>query len=361
MQGKAISVLLHALGFIACSTAVYAHTPPVDINQLVTIPSLQPGAEFSFTALALQPGANNLNYVIYNKALPTQSPSWTEKEIHPDYQFAYALGGRYVFPNGKDISLTWTHLNSSDSASISAPNDEFFLGPDYEIGPDAIPIHHATGKAEFKYDVINLDAGQFVNFGRNVDIRFFGGISDARLHEDVTSTYTGTLVTPPFAGAFSTEQKVASHVNAIGPRIGVDANYNAGYGFSVLAEAAASALVGSINTKTSYRSSAPELLALFGQDINNQFVKDDSVTQIIPAFDAKLGASFQYTFTNCMIFMLKAGYQTSVYINAINQYLPASLVSGESMSTGGIFVATMNHTQSNFSVQGPFLEATLQV
>ena len=49
------------------------------------------------------------------------------------------------------------------------------------------------------------------------------------------------------------------------------------------------------------------------------------------------------------------GWQAAVYINAISQYLPQSLVANQGLETGDIFVQTMSHKLSKYSVQGPFL------
>ena len=362
MLWKKSAPILSVLGIALSSTAVYAHVPVLNENSLVTIPNLRPGFEFSVAALALQPGASNLNYVIYNKELPVQSPSWDEREINPGYSAAFALGAGYIFPGGKDVTLDWTHLNSSGSANVAAPSASYFLGPDYEIGPDGLQTRNASGSSQFKYDVINLSVGQFVDFGRQVQLRFFGGLSNAYLREQVNATYSGTVVAPPYAGPFSTRQEVTANFTGLGPRVGIGATYETGYyGIGFLGEAAASALVGSAYSKAAYLSSAEELKAVYGQNTNSQYIKDKSVTQIIPGFDAKLGLSYKYTFNQCTTLTVKAGYQAAVYVNAISQYIPASLVAGEPFNTGGIFVATMSHTLSNYSVQGPFLEAKVEV
>jgi len=357
---KKSPAMLFTLAVALSSATAYAiPNKPIYNSSLVTIPDLRPGFEFSITGLALKPGASNLNYVIFNKELPAQSPTWTENEIQPNYGGAFELGARYIFPQGSDVNLTWTHLYSSTSATTVAPNASFFLGPDFEIGPAALPIRQAVGNAQFKYDVANLDVGQYVNFGRHISLRFFGGLSTAFLREQVKTTYSGTVITGAFPGPFSTTQEVTANFSGAGPRFGIDGNVDVGCGFGFLGEAAASAIIGTSYSKTAYISSSAELLALFGQTSNSQFIKDQSVTQVIPGFDAKLGASYKYAFSNDMFLTIKAGYQAAVYVNAISQYLPASLVTP--MDTGGIFVATMSHTLSNYSVQGPFLEATLQI
>ncbi len=338
------------------STMASAATTP-DHNDAITLANTKPGYSFSFTALALKPSASNLNYVIFNKELPAQSPNWRENEIMPSYSFAFALAASRIFEDGRDLNIEWTHLNSNTSDSTTAPNANFFLGPDYEIGPDAIPIRNATGNAVFKYDVVNLDVGQRVQFGPHVQMHFFGGLSNGYLREEVTATYSGDLTTGLYQGPFSTRQQVRSSVMGLGPRLGIDGNYTMDNGFGFLGEAAVSALVGTFYTKTNYLSSAPELLALFGQTSNTQTIADQTTVQVVPGLDAKIGIDYRHASQNNATFIVSAGYQAAVYINAISQYLPGSLVTP--LSTGGIFVATMNHTLSNYSVRGPFLKATI--
>lgn len=356
MSWKMSVIALFALGL---SSSVFAYTHPSnDYCLKVSIPELQTGFDLSLTALALKPGASNLNYVIYNQELPTQSPSWTEKEINPEFGAAFGLGARYVFPFGKDVSLTWVHLNTKTSTSLAAANPEHFLGPDYQIGPDGLPIRNAAGSARFKYDVINLDAGQYIDIGTQVQMRFFAGLSNTYLREQVNATYTGNIPSGAFAGPFSTAQKVTANFTGIGPRLGIQTDYMTDSGFGVRANAAVSTLIGYSYAKTSYTSSAVELMTTFGQAVNYQTIIDKKINQVIPGVDAKLGLLYKHRFNNCMITTLEAGYQAAVYVNAIQQYLPASLV--QPLQTGGIFVDTMSHTQSNYSVQGPYLTVALQ-
>ncbi len=323
----------------------------------VTIPNLTTGFGFNVAALWLKPGASNLNYVINNKELPAQSPTWNEQEVRPSSTPAFEVGLRYVFPNGEDATLDWTHLYSNTSTSIAADGVSYFLGPDYEIGPAGIPIRSAYGTAKFRYDVVNLDVGQFFNFGQYVDIRLFGGLSTGFLREETTATYTGNT-TGVFAGPFSMKQDVTSNFTGIGPRAGIHADINTDTGFGILGEAAVSALIGSIASKTSYTGSAAALLSVYGQSVNSQYIADQKVSQVVPGLDAKLGINYKRPLKNNLLFTISAGYQAAVYVNAISQYIPGTLVTP--LETGGIYVATMNHTLSNYSVQGPFLNFELQ-
>lgn len=322
----------------------------------VTIPELKSGFEYNLAISFMKPAASNLNYVIYNKGKPLQSPTWTEKELQPSFTPGFELGVRYNFVNsiGSYTKLYWTHLNSHTHATTDADNTNYFLGPDYEIGPTGIPIRHADGTATFLYDVVNLDFAQYGNFGRHFYLRFFGGLSTAFLREQVTATYSGNTV-GTYAGPFSTKQTVQSKFFGVGPRVGIGSDYNFNSGISLLGELATSGLIGAIHSKTSYISSAQQLLVTYGQKQNYQTIADKHVYQVIPALDLKLAAKFTHTFRNSGLLSLSLGWQGAVYVNAISQYLPQSLVPGSPLETGGIFVETMSHKLSNYSVQGPFL------
>ena len=359
-KGKKRLKIASVLSIALSATAAHADGAAVDNNIKVFVPNLKPAYEVNLGVLWLKPGASNLNYVILNNELPIQSPMWYEQELTPSYTAAFDLGIRRIFPNsGADLSLDWTHLYSSTSETTVAPNDTYFLGPDFEIGPDGLSIRQANGNVKFRYDIVNLDAGQYVNFGERVRVRFFGGLSTGSLKEQVTSTYSGNVTGGGFPGPFSTTQRVSSEFFGIGPRLGLSGNVYAGYGFSVSGEAAASALIGSIDSLSTYSSSSQELLSLYGQNVNYQKIKDQAVYQVVPGFSAKFAVDYMYAYNANTLLAVAAGYQAAVYMNAISQYTPATLVDGEGIQTGGIFVETMSHRLSNYTVQGPFLNFTL--
>lgn len=352
-----------ALGLCLFSTNLFSGTMGPEENIIrLSIPDLKPGFAINGAVLWLKPGASNLNYVILNKELPAQSPSWTEQELKPDYSPAFEIGLAYAFPNGggKDAQVHWTHLRTSTSASTVAPNEDYFLGPDYEIGPEGLPITNSWGNVKFNYDVIDLTAGQYLNFGESLQLRFLGGLSAGFLQEEVTANYSGTREVGPFVGPFQMNQKVTSKFSGVGPEVGLHADYMAYKGFGFLGEGTVAALIGSLKSTTQYIGSAVELQQLFNQSVNYQTIKDQSVTQVIPGINGKLGINYNKILKNNMLFKAEAGYQAAVYVNAISQYIPASLVLGQGLETGGIFVATMSHTLSNYSVHGPFLNFSLK-
>jgi hypothetical protein len=357
LRNKASVLLLS--GFALSSAMVHAGTiATTNPNQKQMFANTEPKFEFSIAALALKPSATNLNYVIYNQAnAPVQSPMWNEQELRPSYSAAFELGARYHFLGNRDVGVEWTHLKSNTSSSVNAPNTQYFLGPDYEIGPNASVIRNATGKVQFTYDVVNLDVRQSVNFDNHMGVRFFGGLSNGFLNQQVNTTYAGNVLLPPYQGPFLMQQEVTSKFTGTGPRLGFEAHYDADCGLGFMGEAAASLLVGSSQSKTAYNGASRQLLAQFGQTSNYQTIKDQNIIQVVPGFDAKVGLSYKHAFARDTVLILDGGYEAAVYINAINQYLPGSLVAGSGgIETGGVYVATMSHTQSNYSVNGPFVK-----
>lgn len=341
--------------FLAGGMSAYADTPTaLKTNASSEATPESPASwEMGITALWLKPGASNLNYAILNKALPILTPNWYEEELQPGYSPGFELSVRYVAPDseGEDLQASWTHFKSSTSSSVRADGVNYFVGPDYEIGPDAAVIREADGKADFNYDVVNVDVGQSMNASKHVHVRFFAGLSTGFLREEVQATYSGIDTD---LHAFSMYQQVQSNFTGIGPRVGLNFDYATRSNFSFTGEAAVSALIGTLSSKTSYIGNS------FVTTDNHQTISDQNVHQVVPGFDAKLGVNYQHAFSPDTVFTLSAGYQAAVYINAISQYIPESLVSDEGLETGSIYVATLSHTLSNYSVQGPYLKFGLQ-
>jgi hypothetical protein len=369
MSKRNVLSILPVLGIaLSCSIAYADTTTPSDDNSLkITIPKFQSGFEFNMAAIALQPTASNLDYAIIAVPFPLPSPSWQQQEISPTYSAAFALGARYIASGGKDADLVWTHLNTSSSSTATADGTDHMIGPSYEIGPDAGDNRTADGKVQFNYDTINLEMGHFVDVGNSFEMRFFTGISTGFLREDVDANFAGTY-TPPApvnkrlgasAGPFTCDSTYSSSYTGVGPRLGMQAGYKMG-SFSFTAEGAASALIGVSHDTTDFASTSP-VLTEDHRSVNYQSIADDNTTQIVPGFDSQLGLNYTHAFhNNSLIMTISGGFQTAIYIDAINQYMPASLVTDSKISQGTIAVATMSHTQSNYGVHGPFAKLALQ-
>lgn len=320
----------------------------------VSVPNLECGFEFNASALFLRPSNRDLDYAILTHPLPLLSPNWNVRAVRPINKIGFDVGVGYVIPNsGNDLQLSWQNLDASKSASVRAidgPTE--FTGPLYQIGPNSVPVRESSGRAKFDYNVINLDAGQFVNFGNCTQARFFVGLNGAQLKQTLSANFKGIQA----PGLFSLTSKNISKYDGVGPRLGVKAKVEMCEGFGLMGQMAGSLLIGTMKPITKISGSSPDL-ANAGISVNHQAISTQSSTQVVPGVDAKLGINYFTSFNCDALFTIEAGYQLATYINAITAYNPTTLVTTPPgpIQTGSIFVNTLGKTVSNFSVSGPYL------
>ena len=92
-----------------------------------------------------------------------------------------------------------------------------------------------------KWNAVNVEMGQLVDYGRRVNVRYHGGLHYANLKLNTGARFTGS---DEFGGDVSTVISGESKTNLVGPRLGVDTSYALAKGFSVYANGALAMLVG---------------------------------------------------------------------------------------------------------------------
>lgn len=343
------------LSLIGISSLVNAATPspaPFIDRPLAT----QPSFELSLGALFFQPSSSLLDYAVFGFPFPVQSPHWKVSAVKPGYSTGFDIGGRYYIPCTKnDVHLSWSHLRTSDSNTTQAGPSQFVVVM-FQAGPSVgqnlnNPSTHATATAKFYYDVVNLDVGRYFDYYDNTQLRVYLGLSAVQIKENLSATFRDNAAT------FSVNMTNNSRFTGIGPLFGIDGKYQIPCsGFGIFSSAIVSGLIGTLDPVTNFTSSSPEL-AINGITSNLQSITPANMTQVVPALDGKLGLNYAHAFDRNTSFTLALGYEYAVYFNSIVAYTPSTVFGN--VNLGSIALSSLNKSVSNFSVQGPFLNASV--
>ncbi len=308
-----------------------------------------PHFELSGSLLFLQPSAGNFEqYATLVSPFPIPTPNWSNQSIDPKYSPAFRVGLRYMPTEFDDLGLDWTHLRATDGASVSAAPDQF-VGPPYSVGPPAGAAFtggNATGSLQSSYDAANLNAGHTFCADCPFQLRVFGGVEFARLGENVTGAFQ--------SGATSHSDTTSSLFTGAGPRVGARGQYNVGQ-FQFFGEAAGAGLIGTSQSGINFTTASP-LLSAIGITTNNQALTSPNATQVVPSFDARLGAAYAFPLSDYGFFKIELGYQVAVYFDAVNEYA-LSNVAGSPLAAG-VYLATEQQLKTNLTVQGPYLQGS---
>jgi hypothetical protein len=350
---KRIITSVGFIGLMGFTSFIYASTASLSHNQT---PATEHQFELSIGPLFLQPSSTLLDYAVLGFPLPVQTPHWKVSAVRPGYSTGFDLAGRYYIPNTNyDAHLSWDHLKTKDSNTTQAGSSQFVVVL-FQAGPSAgqslnNPSTHAKATAKFNYDVVNLDVGRYFDYYDNIQLRLYLGLSGAQIKENLSATFRDNAAT------FNINTTNNSKFTGIGPLFGIDGKYQLlGSGFGISGSAILSALIGTLDPITSFTSSSPELSA-GGITSNFQTISPANSTQVVPAFDGKLGLNYAHVFNRNTSFSLALGYEYAVYFNSLVAYNPSTVFGNVNLGT--IALSSLGKSVSNFSVQGPFLNVVV--
>lgn len=280
---------------------------PICTPGSVTVPCERTAWDVGVSALYLQTIYDaNWGYHSYNNLAENR---YYYMDWDNDWEWGFKLEASYHFNTGNDLNVNWYHLDT-DGTNYFAANSITPILPGL--------IYHMGNK----WDAVNIELGQLTDFSPNKKMRFHGGVQFARISSEINGYTTST---------FRFGQH--SRFNGVGPRAGLDMNFNFDNNFGIYAKGATSVLVG-----TSKFNSG---LALGGVRAQTPLaLVTGSKNAIVPELEARLGADYTYTMDQGD-FILDVGY---MWFNYFNVQQNVALVSSSNALA-----------ETDFATSGPYV------
>lgn len=216
---KKTAIAALVLGFSgAASAAMYAPAPaPACAAGNVTVPCEKSAWDLGVDAL-------------YMRADDTQF----SQTARPKMGWGFALEGSYHFGTGNDVTLNWGHFKKSTDGIVTRT--------------PAVGGAQDRANVESKFDIVNFEFGQHVDFGENVDVRFQGGVQYVSAEDN--------LYTFEAAAAAANNTTNNFKLTGWGPRAGAKMTYNFGNGFGVYGDGNMALIMGKVETTTAANGGA---------------------------------------------------------------------------------------------------------
>lgn len=266
----------------------------------VTVPCAATAWDVGITALYLRP-AFDADMTYFDSYLNAQSNTAYRNESF-DWGWGFKLEGSYHFDTGNDVNVNWYHFDDTTSKA-------------YGLGTATDP-YSSTLRDKIRWDAVNFEFGQHVDFGERKNIRFHGGAQYASIKSDANeNNYLNS-------GHLNRSMKF----NGFGPRAGMDMSYAWMHGFSMYANVAGSILVG---TSKFAADSFADL---------HTFASSGSKNAVVPEVEAKIGGNYAMEFGQGTV-TIDGGWMWVNYFNAL--HYPTDV-------TGAM-------AETDFSMSGPYL------
>ncbi|MBA3535242.1 MAG: hypothetical protein H0T84_01315 [Tatlockia sp.] len=338
------------------SSAVFAGTMgPICTPGNVTVPCERTAWDFGVQALYLQTlSTGNDDYNRFNSYGTSYGSGYNSgydngydrydrhhRNFDDNWSWGFKLEGSYHFNTGNDLNVNWYHLDGRRHRNNDYDDNNGFVShyhPETGVNTGvAVPFDNRYGyddnnnrnRFRSRWDAVNIELGQHVDFSEWKVIRFHGGAQFARIENGSRAGYLNRDRLPTFL--LTSDQLTAldmansqgynqynrlhgsqSRFNGFGPRVGVDMSYNVGNGFAVYANGATALLVGQSKVRGDFGFNHFTTGSFFGDDDN---YGHRSRTTMVPEMEAKLGAKYSYAMASGDL-TLDAGYMWVQYWNA---------------------------------------------
>jgi hypothetical protein len=329
-------VFLYSLTSLAvvASSAAYA-------QQMATAPRLEGGVTASIGALLVAPSADAQDYGFTETSefSSVNNVEGSVLEVNPDFDWGLDASLGYVFEDtANSLELSYRWINSSDNDS--AESDSGIISPVFGDSD----FDSAQSELSYELDALDLMFNQFLDIGRNTQVRFGVGAAYLDLEKEQNNSYYGRNGEDE---ANTDTDQVNSQFSGIGPRVSIDGRYGFGdSGWGVLGGGSLAYYVGELDFNENITQIDPDSdgFASYGYSVEDT-MDNHGVTNI----RANVAIDYVFFFENDESTLgLELGYLFDFYDNAILD------VDTEDCSTfDGCFIDDSETVALSFS--GPYL------
>ncbi|WP_131783747.1 Lpg1974 family pore-forming outer membrane protein [Legionella gresilensis] len=280
---------------------------PICVPGSSIIPCVTNAWDISASALYLKPKYGDK--LVYLGVFHDQNLSHNIAKKSREWDWGYKIEASYHYSTGSDLNINWSHFNQSIT------NNTTFTVGSFGI---ALPL---TYTIKPKWNSLNLEYGQIVNYGENRSFRFYGGLQTTELDSDAL------LNLPPiFIGGITRYVSASGDIkyHSIGPRVGLDYYSNFLGNFGIYADAAITVLFGNGQF---HRTS-------FINDIVLSY-KSGSRNLVLPEFEGKIGAQFIFLMGRSYL-SFNAGYMLVDFLSGTDSLSTKGF--GDIFSLSGVYI-----------------------
>jgi len=236
-------VLLLAGGLFITPVQTFAQSGSLGV---FVPPSSQGGSNgifFEVGGIFMRP-SDEITYAFDNPS-GANDPGGTAQNVQSDYGTGVRVTLGWNDPTSPwAYGVTYSYLTADGDDSVTDTGGEIRQTLSHANNNLGDPDEQAQSDIEFDYHVVDLVASYGVRFGqtKSLDVTFFGGVRIASIEQHLNTRYTNSLASP------ADQLEVISNLDyfGAGPRIGIAASREIGWGLSVFGKVGYSLLVGTM-------------------------------------------------------------------------------------------------------------------
>lgn len=318
------------LAFCVSSTASAGSYMPMSqpcMASNVSIPCEHTGWDIAAELIYIEPMTND--YWFADRFSVSSSNVTTMENLFSDadFDFGFRLEGSFHFNTGNDFTANWLYYNNGNTTSnaidVTVPGQKMRLRlPSANL---TLVANVIDSDVSSNLNVVNLEFGQHIDVGQDVDLRYHFGVQYVNVDEHQYIRLYDNV--PALKGQIATQ----SQFEGIGPRVGIDAYYTLGNGFNLIGRASIAALVGDLES------------SVIIDNYISATARDDVLESeriMTSSAASKLGMSYS---TDCMngVMILEGGWQWAGYFNTVRHRFTDS--------SNGLMQPT-----ADFTLHGPY-------